>query len=204
MRFDYIITGIIDIISERYTVEEKHDTKAELMGFADENLKYKDVFRIKRKGIDVGSWKTIAIVEIEGTLDKDIKHELKKAISWIANIKENLLGTENTDLYLILSFCEDIGYDECTRIESTEQFCRKYVIRSDEEISVFLNRTFLQSPYNSEQSDAIKDPIEAALEKTTQEYSWLTNEVKKKWKKAFSDLSGNELSDALIGLEELE
>lgn len=204
MRFEGIKSGINNLISERYNVDEDCETNAKLMSLSDEELRHKEVIRMKRKDRDVGSWKTVALVEIEGSLDKDIKYELKMAIRWLANIKENLLGAENTDLYLFLSLPEEVGNDEGTRIESTEQFCRKYVIRPDEEISAFLNRTFLQNPYNVEQDNGVKDPIEAALEETSKEYSWLTIEMRKRWRQAFSSLNGNELSDALIGLEELE
>ncbi|WP_378956284.1 ABC-three component system middle component 1 [Pelosinus sp. sgz500959] len=203
MKFDRIKSKIRDMINDRFEFEDNAIFESELLSLADENLKNKGILRIKRLGIKVDSWKTLALVEIEADDENDIKVELKKAISWLAAVKEFLLGTESTDLYLFLAFNGEVCIEECLRIESTEQFCRKYVLLPGEEISEFVNRTFLQKLINSGATIDGEDPLERAFSETAAKYKWLTPEIQKTWKKAFSDLSGSELVDALLKEEEL-
>jgi hypothetical protein len=108
------------------------------------------------------------------------------------------LGPESTDLYLFLAFNSIISTEECLRIESTEQFCRKYVLLPNEEIFDLLDRTFLQEFISSEDTAKSTDPLERAFSNTLDQFSWLTPEVQKRWKKAFSELSGSDLFDELL------
>lgn len=203
MKFDNIKGEIYDMISDRFQFENNVDFENELLSLADENLKYKGILRIKRLSVKVDSWKTLVLVEIESYGEKDIKVELRKAIRWIANIKESLLGVESTDLYLLLAFNSDVCVEECLRIESTEQLCRKYVLMPNEDISEFLNRTFLQKLVNGSDNIDGEDPLERAFSETAVKYSWLTSEIQIKWKKAFLELSGIELFDALLAEEDI-
>lgn len=203
MKFNKIKSIICEMINNRYEVDNNTDFEKELLSLAHEELKYKQIIRLKRLGIEVDSWKTIVIVEIEADDEISIKVELKKAISWLATVKESLLGVESTDLYLFLAFNSDVSKEECLRIESTEQFCRKYVLLPGEEIHEFVNRTFLQSLMNHADIIDGEDPIERAFSKTVAQYNWLTPKMQKAWKKAFINLSGNELSDALLKEEDL-
>lgn len=198
MKFNEIKSIICEIINNRYEVDNNDDLKKELLSLAHEDLKYMQIIRIKRLGVKIDSWKTIVIVEIEAEEETSIKVELKKAISWLATVKESLLGGESTDLYLFLAFNGDVSKEECLRIESTEQFCRKYVLLPGEEPYEFVNRTFLQSVINHSDIIEGEDPIERSFSKTVAQYNWLTPEMQKAWKKAFLELSGNELSDALL------
>lgn len=203
MKFDRIKSKVREMINDRFDFENNADFENELLSLADEKLKYKEILRIKRRSIKVDSWKTLVFVEIEASNENDLKVELKNAISWIATVKESLLGAESTDLYLFLAFSGEVCIEECLRIESTEQFCRKHVLLPGEEISEFVNRTFLQKLLNSIDTTNVEDPLERALSETAAQYSWLTPEIQKTWKKAFSDLSGNELVDALLEEGEL-
>ncbi|MCR1973815.1 hypothetical protein NSA52_06665 [Clostridium sporogenes] len=203
MKFEEIKSIICCMISERYEIDNNTSFANELISLADEDLKHKNILRLKRLGRNVDSWKTIVIVEIQSNDEAGIKVELKKAINWLALVKESLLGTESADLYLFLAFNSDVSKEECLRIESTEQFCRKYVLLPGEEITEFVNRTFLQKLVNHENIKHSEDPIERTFSITAAKYRWLTPEIQKTWKKAFSDLSGNELSDALLKVEDL-
>lgn len=198
MKFNAIKTRIIDMINDRYIFDDNLVFIEELLSFSDESLKHKEILRIKRLSTEVDSWKTLVFIEIEADSESEIKTELKNAFSWIAAVKENLLGLESTDLYLFLAFNSEISTEECLRIESTEQFCRKYVLLPNEEISVFVNRTFLQKIVSNKDAVYSKDPLERAFLNTVTQYSWLTPEIQKRWKKAFSELSGSELFEALI------
>jgi len=169
----------------------------ELMGLADDII-HKWIYRIKRAGAETSGWKTLVFVEIVENEQGNIKLELKKTINWVALIKETLSGEENTDLYLFLAFNDAIDEEECYRIESTEQICRKYVFRPSEDISGFLTRTFLQKLTESAGSIEADDPVESAFSKTVYKYKWLTPEIQKVWKRAFSDLSGSDLADVIL------
>lgn len=198
MKFARIKESIYDMIYDRFEFENNPGYENELLGIDDENVKNKGILRLKRKNAEIDKWKTLVLVEIEAKNENEMKQELKKAISWLASVKEILLGTENSDLYLFLAFSDDLCIEECLRIESTEQFCRKYVLLPGEEISNFLNRTFLQKILNVKDAATIEDPLERAFFETAVEHSWLTPEIQKKWKKAFAELSGSELADVVL------
>lgn len=203
MKLDNIKSIIVEMVEGRFEIEQNHQFKDELLILADEDLKHKDILRIKRCGIPVDKWKTLVLIEIEANEESDIKVEFKKAITWIALLKESLLGTENSDLYLFLSFSNEVSEEECLRIESTEQFCRKYVLLPEEDVTEFVNRTFLQKLVVSSDTIDGKDPLERAFSATVAKHSWLTPEMQKMWKKSFSNLSGSELGEALLKDEEL-
>lgn len=203
MKFEKIKSLISDMVSDRYEFNDNTEFEEDLISLSDEDLIQIDILRIKRLGIEVDTWKTILLIEIEASDEKNRKADLKKAISWLALVKESLLGAENIDLYLFLAFNGDISIEECLRIESTEQFCRKYVLMPNEEISEFLNRTFLQRLIDSTEIMDCEDPLERAFSETAAHYSWLTPEIQKKWKRYFKELSGSDLVEALVNEEEL-
>ncbi len=198
MKIDTIKAEIYTLIKERFIVVEKNEFIEELLDISDKSLYNKVILRIKRQKIDVNRWKSIVLVEIDYEDSQGLKSELKKVISWIAEIRGTLCGSENTDLYLFLVINGDVSVEECLRIESTEQFCRKYVLLPEEEPIEFVNRTFLQRI--SEVSDSLnpEDPIEKAFAETEKEFGWITDDIKDKWKAAFENLSGNELADELL------
>jgi hypothetical protein len=198
MKFENIRSHITSITENRYVINDNADYENELFSLANIDLKNKWIFRIKRMGSKINSWKTLVFIEMETDDEENAKIELKRAVNWIALIKESLLGEENTDLYMFLAFSDSISEEECLRIEATEQFCRKYVLLPDEEISDFLNRTFLQKLLDNVDTTGLDDPIERSFCKTAAKYNWLTPEIKKEWMKAFFHLSGSELSDAIL------
>ncbi len=203
MKLDNIKSSICEVIEDRFELKKNGEFENELLSLADEDVKHKQILRIKRIGVEIDKWKTLILIEIEAIEEEDIKIELRKAISWLATVKESLLGPENTDLYLFLAFSGEVNIEECLRIESTEQFCRKYVLLPGEDVSEFVNRTFLQKLVDDSDTIDCEDPLEKAFSKTVVKHRWLTPEMQKTWKKAFSNLSGSELVDALLEDEEL-
>jgi hypothetical protein len=197
MVFEDIRSSISDICADRYMINDDSGFGKELMGLAD-SINHKWIYRIKRAGIETSGWKTLVFVEIIEEEQENIKLELKRAINWAALVKEALSGEENVDLYLFLAFNDTINEEECYRIESTEQICRKYVLRPGEDVSGFLTRTFLQKLTQSVGSIEAEDPVERAFSKTVQKHAWLTPELQKAWRKAFADLSGSDLSEAIL------
>jgi hypothetical protein len=202
MKLDDLKSKIYEMIKDRFELENDGSLKNELLSLVDEDPQYKEIIRIRRLGIQVENWKTLVLIEIEADNEIEIKVELKNAITWLALIKETLLGAENTDLYLFLAFSSEVSVEECLRIESTEQFCRKYVLLPDEDVSEFVNRTFLQKLVDRTDTIEGKDPLERAFSKTAEKYNWLTSEKQKQWRSAFSDLYGSDLADELLKEEE--
>ena len=204
MKFDDIELKLRDTLNNRFVFKDNSDFEVELLDLADEDLKYKKIIRIKRHRVRVDNYKTIVIVQIEASSETDIKIELKKVIRWVALIKEALLGAESADLYLFLAFNNEVSVEECLRIESTEQFCRKYVLLPNENIDEFVNRTFLQNFIDIKDIVDAEDPLERAFTETETKHNWLNPELKKNWKDAFLKLSGVELANVLLELEDLE
>ncbi|WP_341348227.1 ABC-three component system middle component 1 [Paenibacillus sp. FSL H3-0469] len=198
MKFDKIKSKVENLIKDRYFCDHNVEFIEELISLSADNLKNKDILRIKRLNVKTNNWKTLLFIEIVSHDEDEIKAELKSALSWVAIVKERLLGSENTDLYLFLAFNRDISVEECLRIESTEQFCRKYVLLPKEDILDFIDRTFLQKFKSSKGTAKSADPIVKAFSNTLAEFSWLTPEIQTKWYKAFSELSGSELLEGLL------
>lgn len=203
MNLDGIKSKIIDTIDGRFELQKNDYIINELLSLAGDDITHKEILRIKRHGILVDSWKTLVLIEIDAP-ECDAKIELKKSITWLSLVKESLLGNENSDLYLFLAFTREVSTEECLRIESTEQFCRKYVLLPGEDISGFVNRTFLQKLVDTTHTPVDKDPLERAFSETSAKHDWLTTEIQENWKKAFSDCTGNDLVEALLKEEELE
>lgn len=198
MKYDEIILSITKIIEGRYELQREDTLKGELLSLAGDEVKHKEILRIRRSGLQADLWKTIVIVEIEGDEQKDIKINLREAMTWVSVIKESLIGSENSDLYLFLAFSHDVDVEECIRIESTEQFCRKYVWSSRESVLDFINRTFLQELVHHAEATVGEDPLERAFSETAMKFEWLTPEIQKKWKDAFVNCNGSDLIDALL------
>lgn len=199
MKLKDIESEILKTLDGFYLIQQD-ELIEELLSYAPDKLIHKKVIRIQRNNkktkFKTDNWKTLLIVELE-----DQSH-LKLAIDWLVLVKESLLDPETADIYLFLTFNSNTGVEDSLRIESTEQFCRKYVLLPDEDISEFVNRTFLQKLVNSDETIAGKDPLESAFSKTSEKHNWLTSEMQKRWKNAFSDLSGSELADAILNDEE--
>lgn len=199
MKLKDIESEILKILESFYIIQQGELTE-ELLSYAPDELIHKKVIRIQRNNkntkFKTDNWKTLLIVELED------QSNLKMALDWVVLVKESLLDPQTADIYLFLTFSSDVSIEECLRIESTEQFCRKYVLLPEEDAFEFVNRTFLQRLVNSTDTIDGKDPLESAFSKTSKKYNWLTSEMQKRWKSAFSDLSGSELIDALLKDEE--
>lgn len=198
MKFEKIIETIEDMINERYKVDNGTGFYDNLLYPEDETIKNKQIIRIKRSNIAEACWKTMVFVELECYDQTELKAELKNVINWIALLKQCLIGTENVDLYLFLAFTNYSNHEECLRIESTEEICRKYVLMPDEKIEDFLNRTFLHRILEDRRQAGGQDPIEKAFRNTNKELVLINEESQKKWIDYFFKYSGNELAEKLI------
>ncbi|MFH1128133.1 MAG: ABC-three component system middle component 1 [Candidatus Omnitrophota bacterium] len=200
MKLKDIESAILKILDSFYIIQQD-ELIEELLSYAPDELIHKKVMRIQRNNKNTkyktDNLKTLLIVELED------QSYLKMTLDWVVLVKESLLDPQTADIYLFLIFSSDVSIEECLRIESTEQFCRKYVLLPNEDISEFVNRTFLQRLINTTDTIEGKDPLESAFLKTSEKHNWLTPEMQETWKKAFSNLSGSELVEELLKDEEL-
>ncbi|WP_286844126.1 MULTISPECIES: hypothetical protein [Sphingobacterium] len=154
----------------------------------------KKCIRFKKRSIQVDSWKTFLFTSINSI------EELKDALVWTANVKDHLSYIEGTDLYLVLLMVNPfLSEDEILGYETTELFCRKYIIRNDETIHQFMERTVFSNLVIGIDSEAITDPFQAALQLTSQSHPQFTKEKIEQWKsEILSGKSGIELVDSIF------
>ncbi len=188
--------------SDRYLVEESKWNKDELLDEpypADIMVK---ILRLKRLNNKLAGWKTI-IIGIIGKIDAEsleFKGELRQILKISAHTREKLTEAEPYDLYLFLGVLNPPENDgPCMRLEATEQFCRKYVLRPNETIEDLIERTFLSRFENQkEKIEPLQDPLILALRETqssSPEHFWLESRYQNMWKNA---LISGETADTLI------
>lgn len=196
MKIEELTIEIYRSLNDRFFIEDDYTTLKRFLELA-ENFKFQnEVMRIHRipKENKLVRCKTILIAEL-----KEIS-ELKDVLHWTASVKDILLDPESSDLYLFVIFeTDDITLEESLRIESTEQFCRKYVQRPNKTVNEFIERTFL-SRINSTKQDAEHiDPLNNALLLTGKNNKWFTKEEQLKWKNLLlSNKTGYDLVELLI------
>lgn len=153
-----------------------------------------DVFALKLRRADMpnSSGRTILLAVI------DKLEEWKTVSRWTAQVRDVLPEPETSDLYLIL-LAEGFSSHNCSRIEADEQFCRKYVTTSVEEIPSLLDRTFLAPLSVSGTGDGIVDPVTAAFQSTQAKHAWLKNALQEHWLRTFlSEKAGKDLVPEII------
>lgn len=202
MRFKGITEKVIQLISNRYIVEDNNSFISEMKDYIKkEEIVYKDILRIKRINKDINTYKTLVFVEIK-TLDMSkYKDVLREVVSWIALVRDRLYDTEIIDLYLFLALPTNISYEECTRIEASDKLCRKYVMLPLENIDTFLSRTFLQN-MSLHTDKAENDPIVNSFTTTREYYRWLNEDMEKEWRDYLLSYSSRELAEKLMNEDE--
>jgi len=117
---------------------------------------------------------------------------------WAADVRDVLPEPEASDLYLILS-AEGLSEGECSRLESDEQFCRKYVLRPGEDPKDFVLRTFLCPLESNDDGLDLSDPVIAAMKFTEAENDWLDAQQQDYWKALFlSSLESTDIARLLL------
>lgn len=153
-----------------------------------------DVFALKLRRADMPNsrGRTILLAVINEP------EEWKTVSRWTAQVRDVLPEPETSDLYLIL-LAEGFSSHNCSRIEADEQFCRKYVTTSLEEIPSLLDRTFLAPLSVNGTGDGIVDPVTAAFQSTQAKHAWLTNALQEHWLRTFlSEKAGKDLVPEII------
>ncbi|MEO6734607.1 MAG: ABC-three component system middle component 1 [Ferruginibacter sp.] len=198
MTFDQFTAHINDNIESRFSNENQNDIKSEMMSLASEKIADRQVLRFCRlstlEALDT-HWKTLLIVGI--TSDSN----LREALQWVALCKELLLDPGTADLYLFIIWTGENkpSIEECLRIEASEDFCRKFVLRPNETNESFIERTFITKVDIPTPVDLGQDPLISAFSGLEEQFAWFDDDEKAKWREAFN--SGNssfDLFNALI------
>lgn len=198
MTFEQFTPFINEHIESRFSTENQNDIKSEMMSLASENIGDKQVLRFCRllpsKPLEI-HWKTLLIVGISS------EKNLKDVLQWAALCKELLLDPETADLYLFVVWSGEnkLSIEECLRIEASEDFCRKFVLRPNETNESFIERTFITKVDIPTPVDLGQDPLISAFSGLEEQFAWFDDNEKTKWREAFnSGTSSFELFNALI------
>jgi len=193
MKLNEIVNCIDGLIQDRFIKDENTDKSDYLLCLDGKDLT-KSIIRLKRiNHPKLYFYRTFLFVELNEM------GRLKEVLQWTAAVKSTLTDPETSDLYLIIVSEDNIFSDsESMRIEATEQFCKKYVQRDSELPTDLINRTNL-AMISTLNSDVIQtDPVDNALQKTSESLTWFDSSMQNKWKVAFeSEESGYELLDLL-------
>ncbi|MBJ6120063.1 hypothetical protein JAO76_17790 [Pontibacter sp. BT310] len=197
MKVEEVKNAILEVVKDHYIVEDPSLISCDLQNILSEDAIKRAVIRIQRRINSavpmLNTWKTLLIVELKTSSD------LKLALKWTSVVQDSLLDPETSDLYLFIAFTEPTALESCLRVESTEQFCRKYVLRPNESPQELLDRSFLCRLESTSQELIGLDPLYNALLDTSSDHIWFDAKEQNRWKVAFlSNLTGGELVDELF------
>lgn len=163
-----------------------------LTNLAEQPLNDVTALKVRRTIRPLSSGRTILLAAIDKIEDWKI------VVRWTAQVRDILPEPETSDLYLIL-LAQGFSAHNRSRIEADEQFCRKYVTSSLNEMPQLLDRTFLASLSASDIGTEIVDPVTAAFIATQNNHAWLTNPLQEQWLKTFlSEKPGKDLIPGII------
>lgn len=163
-----------------------------LASLAEPSLVNVSALRLRRAEMQNSRGRTILLAVI------DKPEDWRTVSRWTAQVRDMVPEPGTSDLYLIL-LAEGFSPHNCSRIEADEQFCRKYVASSLDEISSLLDRTFLATLPVSRTGGGIVDPVTDAFQWTQAKYAWLTNTVQDHWLRTFlSEKTGKDLVPDII------
>lgn len=197
MTFDEFVSHIKESIQPRFNIESVNDLQTEMLDLAPLNIVNKQVLRFYRAISSTGVihfGKTLLLTGIKSEQIKDV-------LQWAALCKDLLLDPATSDVYLFIIWCGGVtpSMEECLRIEANEDFCRKFVLRPSEDLESFIDRTFLKKVDVPEPLDLGQDPLISAFSGLEEEFSWLDESEKARWRSAFnSGASGFDLFNMLI------
>jgi hypothetical protein len=198
MNFKEFTTFINQSLESRFSFEEPNKYSREIESLASENLLEKKVFRFYRKHSSNERNEYCKTLLMAGIKESNT---LKDVLEWTALSKDLLLDPETSDIYLFIFWDGENkpSLEKCLQIEATEDFCRKFVLRPDEDEISFIDRTFIRKLDKSIPVDLGADPLLSTFSEIGNQFSWFDEKEQKKWQLAFSSgLAGNDLFISLM------
>lgn len=147
--------------------------------------------QLKRLNRESAGWRTVLIAAFPFDPAK-----IQDAFRWAADVRDMLAEPQTVDLYMFM-LIEGIASEDAARLETDDRFCRKIVVREQEGIDSFLNRTFLATLSPTSSSDNINDPLLSSLSALVRSHSWVEPH-RDTWRELLlSEKSGGDIAEAL-------
>jgi hypothetical protein len=191
MQINTIVDNLIRKVTPKYHVSRDQDSPT--YRWPTPASTWEKSVLILNRTPTVGAGKTLLLASSTASA------HVEEILMWCAYAKGNLPDPESADLYLFLIFDDPIpDLDSCLQIEANELYCRKYLLRPDEQLDDLLNRSFLCEPGEATAGQQRADPLKQALLDTASNYSWLNEAEIDRWREILlSDTSGYELAQLL-------
>jgi hypothetical protein len=195
MSYEELIKAITLKAKDRFNIDS--NSFENILSLCPQELTIRTLLRLERIAQPkIQTRKTILVVGIED-VDQTVH-----ALRWAAIAKELLVDPESSDLYLFICFNQSVPLDVCLMIESTEQFCRKYVLHPEETVEHFLERTFLAKASSPTQGSLSADPLIKSFVSVQLEHNWFDANEQNNWKSTLlGGLTGYELIEELFYLK---
>lgn len=147
--------------------------------------------QLKRVNQEGAGWRTVLIAAF--TYDQA---KILDAFRWAADVRDMLAEPQTADLYMFM-LIEGIASEDAARLETDDRFCIKVVIREQEDVDSFLDRSFLATLSPASSSDNISDPLLASLDSLGVAHSWVVPHLDTWRELLLSGKSGSDIAEAL-------
>lgn len=144
--------------------------------------------RVKQEG---SGWRTVLIAALPFDSAK-----IQGAFRWAADVRDMLVEPQTADLYMFM-LIEGIASEDAARLETDDRFCRKIVVREQEDVSSFLDRSFLATLSPAGSANDISDPLLASLNSLAMAHSWVVPHLEVWRELLLSGRSGSDIAEAL-------
>jgi len=197
MIIDQLIKSIESRSEGRFEVIAEGDDVTRLRALCSEELNSISVIRLRRVGGEQTTWRTFLITLVES------QESIVLSNRWASEVRDRLVEPETADLYLFILKHENNTVE--ADLESDELFCRKFVMRPNENIEGLLDRTFLTNIFSHNESVSFADPLETALSQTEGHHTWFESSQQGAWRAAFlSGKTGADLAEMLLASVSVE
>lgn len=148
--------------------------------------------QLKRLNQEGAGWRTVLIA----AFPCDSAH-IQGAFRWAADVRDMLAEPQTADLYMFM-LIEGIASEDAARLETDDRFCRKVVVREQEDVDSFLDRSFLATLSPASSSDSISDPLLASLGSLGLAHSWVVPHLETWRELLLSGKSGGDIAEDLM------
>lgn len=147
--------------------------------------------QLRRINRENAGWRTVLITAFPSNLDN-----IQSAFRWAADIRDILAEPQTADLYMFM-LIDGVESEDAARFETDDRFCRKVVLRKQEDIDSFLDRSFLASLTPARGGNDISDPLLTSLNSMCQAHSWVEPHLETWRELLLSEKSGDEIVNSL-------
>lgn len=147
--------------------------------------------QLKRVNKEGAGWRTVLIAAFPFDSPK-----IQAAFRWAADVRDMLAEPQTADLYMFM-LIEGIASEDAARLETDDRFCRKVVVREQEDTDSFLDRSFLATLSPAGGSSNINDPLLASLGSLGLAHSWVVPHLETWRELLLSGKSSGDIAEAL-------